>query len=81
MLNDVCCSDPQVNSETKPKRDRVTVADVMAACEQIAPTDSAEAWDRIGLQLGDPERDVTNVLLALDVLRVLSRRLYALVPS
>jgi dinuclear metal center YbgI/SA1388 family protein len=34
---------------------------------KAAPEESAEAWDRSGLQCGDPDRPVESVILALDV--------------
>jgi dinuclear metal center YbgI/SA1388 family protein len=46
---------------------RIKVCHVLEALNQIAPPDLAEAWDAIGLQVGDPDAAVEKVLLALDV--------------
>ncbi len=43
-----------------------TVADILASIEAIAPTYCAFGFDRIGLQIGDPDATVTRALLALD---------------
>ena len=40
--------------------------DVMTVLETIAPFDSAEAWDNVGLQVGDPGSEVNAILVALD---------------
>jgi len=45
---------------------RVTVGDVERAVARAFPPEWAEAWDRGGLLVGDPEREVTGVMLALD---------------
>ena len=45
---------------------RVTVADVERAIARAFPPEWAEEWDRGGLLVGDPEREVTGVMLALD---------------
>ncbi len=46
---------------------RIKVSQVLEVMNQIAPPDLAEAWDSIGMQVGDPDAAVENVLLALDV--------------
>ena len=44
------------------------VRDLVEAMEGIAPTPYAEAWDRVGLQVGAPSREVTGpVLLTIDL--------------
>ncbi len=40
--------------------------DLFFLVEELAPLELAEEWDNPGLQLGDPEREVARVLLALD---------------
>lgn len=40
--------------------------DFLAILENIAPTRLAESWDNVGLMVGDPSREVTGVLVALD---------------
>jgi putative NIF3 family GTP cyclohydrolase 1 type 2 len=48
---------------------RVTVGDVERAIAKRFPTEWAEEWDRVGLLAGDPDREVTGVVLALDPTR------------
>ncbi|MBP9113248.1 MAG: Nif3-like dinuclear metal center hexameric protein [Polyangiaceae bacterium] len=43
--------------------------ELIALAETIAPTRFAESWDNVGLLAGDPEMDVTRVLLTNDVTR------------
>jgi dinuclear metal center YbgI/SA1388 family protein len=47
----------------------VRVADVERALDKSFPTEWAEEWDRVGLLAGDPAREVTGVVLALDPTR------------
>ena len=52
----------------------VTVADIERVLASRFPLERAESWDRCGLLVGDPEAEVTGVVLALDVsLDVLQR--------
>ncbi|MEA3367836.1 MAG: Nif3-like dinuclear metal center hexameric protein [Planctomycetota bacterium] len=44
-----------------------TVRDILAAVDRLAPFHLAEAWDNVGLLLGDPDAEVRRVLLAVDV--------------
>ncbi len=44
----------------------LTCQDVFKVMERIAPASLAEAWDNSGLQVGDPQAEVKNILLALD---------------
>lgn len=44
----------------------MTVSEVLAAVEQIAPPSYAFSWDRIGLQVGDPNAKVSKVAVSLD---------------
>ena len=46
----------------------VRVKDIMGAMEEIAPKKLAEEWDKPGLAIGDPEREVKKILVALDVI-------------
>ncbi len=43
------------------------IKDVMDYLEQIVPKNLAESWDNVGLLVGDKNREVNKVLLALDV--------------
>ncbi len=47
----------------------VRVGDIERAVAREFPTEWAEDWDRVGLLAGDPEREVTGVVLALDPTR------------
>lgn len=44
----------------------VTVGTIERAIDEAFPTQWAEDWDRVGMLLGDPMREVTGVVLALD---------------
>ena len=46
----------------------VTVSDIMAIMEVIAPSNLAESWDNIGLQVGDGRWNVERIRIALDPL-------------
>ena len=52
----------------------VTISDVMAALDRIAPPELAEPWDNVGLLLGDPSAPCTRVLVALEADLALLRR-------
>ncbi len=41
--------------------------ELFAAIERLFPLSWAESWDRVGLQIGDPQARVERVLLCLDV--------------
>ena len=42
------------------------LADIINVLENMAPPALAEAWDNVGLQIGDPRRSVNSVWIALD---------------
>ncbi|MEM1057119.1 MAG: Nif3-like dinuclear metal center hexameric protein [Bacteroidota bacterium] len=44
-----------------------TVRDITAALDRWAPEAQKADFDRVGLQVGDPSREVTRVLVALDL--------------
>jgi len=46
----------------------LTVAHILQVLERIAPSELAEQWDNIGLQLGKRDRQVKTVWVALDPL-------------
>ena len=46
----------------------IRIADVLDPLRRAAPEETAADWDNVGLQCGDPERDIEAVVLALDVL-------------
>ena len=39
---------------------------ITQALDRIAPPPLAEAWDNVGLLVGEPAADVANVMLAID---------------
>jgi dinuclear metal center YbgI/SA1388 family protein len=43
------------------------VRDIAAVVEKITPLGLAQPWDNVGLLIGDPEQNVKNVLLTIDV--------------
>lgn len=43
------------------------VGDVISALRSIAPEEHALSWDRVGLQIGDPDARVNRVLTALEL--------------
>ncbi|MEM1211566.1 MAG: Nif3-like dinuclear metal center hexameric protein [Planctomycetota bacterium] len=47
--------------------DSVTLREVMAGLEAVAPLGLAEGWDKVGLQVGDPEAVVDRALLCIDL--------------
>lgn len=42
------------------------VADVLRVMKELAPIELAEAWDNVGLLIGDAEREVHKILVMLD---------------
>ncbi|MDX8045964.1 Nif3-like dinuclear metal center hexameric protein [Gracilibacillus sp. S3-1-1] len=45
-----------------------TVKDVIRLLEQWVPTNLAESWDNVGLQLGDKQQQVKKIMITLDVI-------------
>ena len=43
------------------------VKDITAAIEKIAPLKLAQGWDNVGLLIGNPQQDVKNILLTIDI--------------
>ncbi len=60
------------------ERTYLTVRDIVAMVEGIAPADLAEPWDNAGLQMGAPQAQVEGVLLALDATLQVAREAKAL---
>ncbi|HEA31110.1 MAG TPA: hypothetical protein ENH91_14145 [Leeuwenhoekiella sp.] len=46
----------------------MTVQEITASFEEIAPLAYAEDFDNVGLLVGDPLKEVTGVLVTLDTL-------------
>ena len=44
----------------------MTLAELVARLDRIAPTGHAEPWDNVGLLAGDPDQPVTRVMLTID---------------
>jgi dinuclear metal center YbgI/SA1388 family protein len=42
------------------------ISDLLGITNKIAPSHFAESWDNVGLQLGDPARQVSRLMVALD---------------
>ncbi|MCD6569170.1 MAG: Nif3-like dinuclear metal center hexameric protein [Deltaproteobacteria bacterium] len=40
--------------------------EILDKLEDIAPFDTAQEWDNVGLMLGDPDQEIGSVLVALD---------------
>lgn len=49
------------------------IKDITAAIEQVAPPALAQDWDNVGLLVGDPNAQVTDVLLTLDITEAVVR--------
>jgi dinuclear metal center YbgI/SA1388 family protein len=47
--------------------------ELLSALETIAPTHLAEAWDNVGLLVGDPAQPVTRVMLTVDYTHEVAR--------
>ncbi len=43
------------------------VSDVVLAMEGLAPLSLAEEWDNVGLMVGDPDREVSKIIVMLDL--------------
>lgn len=44
----------------------MTLGEVLKICDSLAPLTGAEEWDNVGLMVGDPDREINSVLVALD---------------
>jgi len=44
-----------------------TLLDIKTIMDHWAPPDTAEDWDNVGIQMGDPNRDLTDIVISLDV--------------
>ena len=56
------------------EKTKVTVGDVAAALDALAPFDTQMEWDNCGLLVGDPRREVAKILVALDATNEVIRR-------
>lgn len=55
----------------------VTVADVIATLEGIAPPQLAASWDNVGLLLGDRQSNVTRILTCLTLTEIVAKEAIA----
>ena len=55
-----------------------TVREVEQALYALAPRDLAQSWDNVGLLVGDPEQEVRQVLVALDVTQAVAEEALSL---
>ncbi|MAQ64739.1 Nif3-like dinuclear metal center hexameric protein [bacterium] len=44
-----------------------TILDIKKIMDKWAPPDTAEEWDNVGLQIGDPYLELTEIIIALEV--------------
>ncbi len=44
----------------------MTAKEIVSLIEEVAPNSIQESWDNSGFSVGDPDREVSSVLLALD---------------
>lgn len=45
---------------------KMKVEKILSILDDIAPFDTAEKWDNVGLMVGDPDQDVSTIGIALD---------------
>ena len=55
-----------------------TVREVEQALYALAPRDLAQSWDNVGLLVGEPEQEVRQVLVALDVTQAVAEEALSL---
>ena len=48
------------------KQKAAHLADIIGLLNQLCPPDLAEDWDNVGLQVGDPNAEISKVLVCLD---------------
>ncbi len=46
---------------------RMKIKDIAEKIEKIAPLKLAQSWDNVGLLIGDPQRNVKNILVTIDI--------------
>lgn len=49
------------------------LSDILQTLEAVAPTRNAEAWDNVGLLVGDPKQTVQKILLTIDLTAAVAR--------
>jgi dinuclear metal center YbgI/SA1388 family protein len=50
-----------------PERFAMQLAKVVQILRQIAPLEAAESWDNVGLLAGDPNQNISGILLTIDL--------------
>jgi dinuclear metal center YbgI/SA1388 family protein len=53
-------------TEEKRMNRQYLMSDIMQFMESFAPQDTAEQWDNVGLMLGDPETEISGIVISLD---------------
>ncbi|HEY0075686.1 MAG TPA: Nif3-like dinuclear metal center hexameric protein, partial [Abditibacteriaceae bacterium] len=48
-------------------RSMPTVQDLIQAINQVFPLSRAEKWDKVGLQIGDAQTEVSRVVIAHEI--------------
>jgi len=48
---------------------KMKIKDIAAAIEEIVPLKLAQDWDNVGLLIGDPQKNVKNILLTIDIIK------------
>ncbi|HXC92599.1 MAG TPA: Nif3-like dinuclear metal center hexameric protein [Geobacteraceae bacterium] len=56
----------RVHSFSFQNMPKAKVSDILGIINKIAPPALAENWDNVGLQVGDPAREVQRIMVALD---------------
>ena len=51
----------------RKRQHRMKIKDIIERIEKIVPLELAQDWDNVGLLIGDPQKNVRNILLTIDV--------------
>ncbi len=51
----------------RKRRYRMKIKDIAERIKKIVPLELAQDWDNVGLLIGDPQKNVKNILLTIDV--------------
>jgi dinuclear metal center YbgI/SA1388 family protein len=62
-----------VDATDRKENRAMRLGELVNAMEAIAPTGNAESWDNVGLLVGDPEQEISNVMLAIDYTPAVAR--------
>jgi dinuclear metal center YbgI/SA1388 family protein len=53
--------------QNRVQKKQMKIKDIAEKIEKIVPLKLAQDWDNVGLLIGDPQRNVRNILLTIDV--------------